>query len=142
MSEKRFFPFRAFNSRERRRLAIWCCFGFALCCLVACGTAEPPPTPTLSPLARTGQQVFARECGSCHSTSPDVVIVGPSLAGVASRADQRVPEQDGRTYLYTSILRPNAFVVAGFEQLMPENFGKTLTGEEVDAVVAYLQTLE
>ena len=29
-------------------------------------------------------------CTTCHSLEPDVVIVGPSLAGVASRAGSRV----------------------------------------------------
>jgi hypothetical protein len=32
--------------------------------------------------------------------------------------------------------------VDGFDNLMPENLGKKLTGEELDAVVAYLMTLK
>lgn len=63
-------------------------------------------------------------------------------AGVASRAHERVPGQDAHTYLLTSIMRPTAFVVAGYDTLMPETFGKTLSGEEIDSVVAYLMTLE
>lgn len=112
--------------------------------LAACGSAaaDAPPTPTLSPEAQLGQQVFSRECGSCHSLSPGAIIVGPSMAGIASRADERVPNQDAHTYLLTSVLNPEAYVVDGFVSQMPANFGKSLTGEELDAVVAFLLTLE
>lgn len=108
--------------------------------LAGCGGAETavPPTPTLSPQAIQGQQVFTRECGSCHSFSPDTIIVGPSLAGVASRAGNRVAGQDAQTYLLTSILRPGDYLVEGFDNLMPGTFGKQLTGENIDALVAYL----
>ena len=108
--------------------------------LVGCGGGETavPATPTLSPQAVQGQQIFTRECGSCHSFSPDTIIVGPSLAGVASRAGNRVAGQDAQTYLLTSILRPGDYLVEGFDNLMPGTFGKQLTGENIDALVAYL----
>ncbi|MBE7531629.1 MAG: cytochrome c [Chloroflexi bacterium] len=86
--------------------------------------------------------MFSQNCGSCHSTIPETVIVGPSLAGIASRAETRKPGQDGRTYLYTAILQPGDFLVDGYSDLMPATFGKQLTGEDLDAVVAYLLTLE
>ena len=119
---------------------------FLLCLLflAACG-AQPDPTPlppTLSPQALQGKQVFSRDCGACHSTTPDTIIVGPSLAGVASRAANRVAGQDAYTYLLTSVMQPEAYLVEGFENLMPASLSKQLTGEELDAVIAYLQTLE
>lgn len=89
-----------------------------------------------------GKQVFTRDCGACHSTSPDTIIVGPSLAGVATRAETRVEGQDAYTYLLTSVMQPDAYLVEGYENLMPNNLSKQLTGEELDAVVAYLQTLK
>jgi len=112
--------------------------------LAACGggvEAAPSP-PTLSPQAQVGKQVFSRDCGACHSTSPDTIIVGPSLAGIANRAATRVPDQDAYTYLLTSIMQPDAYLVEGYENLMPNNLSKQLTGEELDAVIAYLQTLQ
>ena len=72
----------------------------------------------------------------------DTVIVGPTMAGIATRAETQNPKQDGRTYLYTAILKPGDFLVEGYEDLMPATFGKQLTGEELDAVVAYLMTFE
>jgi mono/diheme cytochrome c family protein len=112
--------------------------------LAACGNAQaaaPPPTPTLEPTAQVGKAVFVSDCGSCHSTAVDTVIVGPSLAGIAERAATRVDGWDARTYLYSSILQPGDYIVEGFEHVMPENFGKKLTGEEIDGLVAYLLTL-
>lgn len=112
--------------------------------LSACGSAEPPPpppTPTQSAQVALGEKVFTRECGRCHALSGDTMIVGPALTHIASRAGTQVPEQDAATYLLTSIVRPQAFVVEGFDaDLMPTTFGKTLTGEEIDALVAFLLT--
>ncbi len=113
--------------------------------LVACGgeaESAPPFLPTLSPQAQLGKQVFSRDCGACHSTSQDTIIVGPSLAGIASLAETRVDGQDAYTYLLTSVMQPEAYLVEGYENLMPASLSKQLTGEELDAVIAYLQTLK
>jgi mono/diheme cytochrome c family protein len=115
--------------------------------LTACGNSAEPETavPTSPPLTEEqarGRKVFETNCGACHSILADTVIVGPSLHGIAARADTQNPKQDGRTYLYTAILKPGDFLVDGYDNLMPATFGKQLTGEELDAVVAYLMTLE
>lgn len=89
-----------------------------------------------------GERLFTRHCSSCHSTSADTVIVGPSLAGLAERAETRVEGMDARTYIETSILAPGEYLVEGFRDLMPEGFGETLTPEELGALVDYLMTLE
>ena len=122
-----------------------CCLILLSGLMVACSEAEPTPepTPTLSTEQITGKQVFARECGSCHSVDDDTVIVGPAMGGIATRAGTRVPGQDTSTYLYNSILNPSDYVVDGFEDgLMPQTLAKQMTGEEMDAVIAYLLTLE
>ncbi len=106
------------------------------------GTAAPPPTPTLSPALAEGQRVFVAHCGACHSTAPDTVIVGPSLAGIAQRGGQRIDGLDARAYVYSSILQPGDFLVPGFDDLMPHDLGKKLTGEELDRVVEYVLNLE
>jgi cytochrome c551/c552 len=120
------------------------CLLLCLLFLIACGgnSEAPPPTPTLSPQAQLGKQVFSRDCGACHSTTPDTIIVGPSLADIASRAATRIEGQDAYTYLLTSVMQPDAYLVEGFENLMPASLSKQLTGEELDAVIAYLQTLD
>lgn len=82
-------------------------------------------------------------CRVCHSVEEGVVLVGPSLAGVATRAQTRVPGLSAEAYLRQSILDPNAYVVEGFaEGQMLTNLGEILTPGQVDDLVAYLLALE
>lgn len=119
------------------------CIG-TLLLLTACGSGEPTvaPTATLNPQASQGKQLFSQHCATCHATDPDTVILGPSLAGIARRAAGRVPDLTARAYVEESILQPGAYVVSGFDDAMPTNFGKRLSGEEMDALIAYLLTLD
>lgn len=97
---------------------------------------------TLTPVEKEGARLFSQYCSSCHATKPDTIVVGPSLAGVVERAEARVEGQDARTYLEASIRSPDAYVVEDFANLMPPTLGETLTDEEIDALIAYLFTLE
>ena len=99
-------------------------------------------TPTLTPIEQQGQAVYNLRCAQCHALTPDTVVIGPSLAGIAARAASRVPEYDTQTYLETSILIPEDYLVEGFANTMPTNFGKELTSDEFSALVAYLMTLK
>ena len=110
--------------------------------LSACaGNGQPADFPA-DPVVAEGQRIFKQNCSTCHSTKPGTIIVGPSLAGIATRAHTRVEGWDGREYIQTSIIKPSAYVVDGFTDLMPSNFGKSLSGEELDALITYLLTLE
>ena len=110
--------------------------------LAACSTLKPPATPTPSPQVAQGRKVFLEYCSRCHGTKSDTVIVGPSLAGIATRATTRRDGFDGPAYIRDSILNPGAFTVEGFsEGLMPEELKDQLTPGDLDAVVAYLLTL-
>ena len=115
-------------------------------CLLALGACQSPtvpePTPTPDPVVAQGRELFSRHCASCHAVEPDTVIVGPSLAGMAGQAGERIPGFEARAYLLQSIVQPGAYVVEGFDDSMPSNFGKRLTGEEIDALVAYLLTFD
>ncbi len=111
--------------------------------LVACGeTAVPTVTATVSAEIKLGQQVFTDNCAICHATTPDTVVRGPSLDGIATRANDRVPGQDARAYIFNSIMRPADYIVPDYDNIMPTTLSKTLTGEELDAVVAYLLTMQ
>ena len=43
---------------------------------------------------------------------------------------------------FIAILIPDDYLVDGFANTMPTNFGKELTSEELTSVVAYLMTLK
>jgi mono/diheme cytochrome c family protein len=94
------------------------------------------------PVINQGQNIFRQNCASCHSLTEGTVIVGPSLADIAGRAGTQVEGQTARDYIQFSILRPGDYIVDGYSDLMPTTFGTTLSGEELDALVAYLMTLE
>jgi nitric oxide reductase subunit C len=81
-------------------------------------------------------------CSTCHALQPDVVVVGPSLAGVASRAGMRVPGQSAEAYIRNSILHPGDFIVPGFPDAMAKNFGNVLTTDQINDLIAFLLTLK
>lgn len=113
--------------------------------LAACGQQS---TPSGDPIA--GETLFAQVtidsapgCASCHVTQADTVLVGPSLAGIANRAGERVPDQSAEEYLQNSILDPNLYVVEGFSAgLMYQKYKDVLKDEQVRDLVAYLSTLK
>jgi mono/diheme cytochrome c family protein len=112
--------------------------------LAACseGDDAAPPAPTLSTEAAFGKDLFTLHCAACHATSPDTVIVGPSMIGVRDRAEERVVGQSAEQYLLNSILRPGEYLVEGYEDNMPPDLAKRLSGEEMDAILAYIVTLD
>ena len=111
--------------------------------LAACSTtSDAPPTPTLDAVQLQGQGVYNLRCAQCHALTPDTVVIGPSLAGIASRAATRVEGYDAEAYLERSILVPYDYIVDGFTDTMPTNLSRELTSEELTAVVAYLMTLK
>jgi mono/diheme cytochrome c family protein len=115
----------------------------ALLSLAACTSAAPvEPTPTPDPMVVKGQQVFNSHCATCHALVPNTIIIGPSLAGVATRAETRVQGMTADEYIQMSILRPGDYVVEGFNNVMIANFAKDLTSEDMNALVVFLLTLK
>jgi cytochrome c len=83
-------------------------------------------------------------CSTCHNVDPGSgTLVGPSLSGVATRAETRVAGLSAAQYLRTSIVAPNSYVVEGFVPgLMTQTFEAALTPEQIEDLVAYLLTLK
>ena len=112
--------------------------------LAACGGSESASGDF------DGEELFAQSvlagnagCITCHSLEPDRVLVGPSLAGIATRADSRVPGLAAADYIRTSILEPASYVVDGYaEGQMRDVWADSLSTAEVDALIDYLLTLE
>lgn len=109
--------------------------------LVQSDLVQSDSVANLSAEEKLGAQVYTRNCAACHLLTPNDVKVGPSLHGIADNAATRVAGQDARTYIITSVLNPSSYVHDGFEDVMPKGLAKSLTSEELDAVVAYLLTL-
>jgi nitric oxide reductase subunit C len=123
---------------------------------IAPGAAGGAPTDK-DPIA-LGEVVFrtaSPACTACHSLLAGVNMAGPSLAGVATRAQQTIGSgtytgkaKDVDGYLRESITAPSAHIVVGGMystngvSFMPSTFGKDLTAEQVTQLVAYLKTFK
>src|SRR5215213_6524010 len=118
------------------------CILIAVTLLTACSSAPEEAVPTLNASEQQGQAVFKLRCAQCHALTPETTVIGPSLAGIAERAATRVKGYDAEAYIEHSILFPKDYLVEGFADTMPTNFGKELTSEELSSVVAYLMTLK
>ena len=81
-------------------------------------------------------------CVTCHSLEPDVVLVGPSHAGLANRAGSYVEGMGAEEYLRESIMDPDAHIVEGFTPgVMYQNYATELRAGDVNDLIAYLMTL-
>lgn len=80
-------------------------------------------------------------CNACHQSAATNQLA-PALEGVASRAAERHPPLSVEQYLYQSIVRPSAWVVEGYANVMPQNFGTRINERDLGDLLAYLLTLE
>jgi mono/diheme cytochrome c family protein len=112
--------------------------------LVAAGA----PTPDVPQAGGTGD-VLARSlfvskgCVACHTISEIPLArgnIGPNLSNLGHEAPTMKPGMDAKAYITESILQPDAFLVPGFQNLMP-SFRGQLTEDELDALVDYLSRL-
>lgn len=103
--------------------------------------AENMDDASLTPAER-GERIYQQQgCMPCHSldgTSP----IGPSFLGLAGSTRNFT---DGTSavaddnYLRMSIVNPAQQVVEGFLPVMPPQYAATLSAEEIDALVAFIQ---
>ena len=118
----------------------------------------PAPAAASNDPVALGEALFRQSppaCFTCHSVQENVVLVGPSLAGIGARATLTMATAEykgaARTveeYLRESILHPNAFVVsgptfsAGGQSIMPAIYDTMLKPDQIETLVAYLATLK
>jgi cytochrome c2 len=124
---------------------------------------QPAVTPTVNPdaagtdldvelpegdaaqgeLLFTGQVNGQFPCSACHSLQPDQTLVGPSMAGIATRAATRKDGYTAERYIHESIVLPEAYVVEGFAPgTMPPTFGAQMTKQQLADIIAFLMTQE
>jgi mono/diheme cytochrome c family protein len=117
--------------------------------LVAAGCGTPSSVGPDRGSDATGMELFNERvvgaspgCVTCHSLEPGVTLVGPSLAGIGERAEDRVPGVTAEEYLRQSIVSPDAFVVEGFATgSMQSNWENLLSQEQIDSLVLVLLDL-
>ena len=124
----------------------------ALVILTGCasggGEKAAPETPVpLIPPDATGEQLFnmmilgtQAGCGTCHSLD-GTTFLGPSLQGIGSVAQERVPGMSAEAYIRQSILDPAAYVLEGNEPgAMPPHYEDALSDAQIDALVEFLMS--
>jgi len=130
----------------KKNLALLFVFVFALVfVLTACGGGSGEPN---ADAAAAGEKLFKQTvigsqagCATCHSLDASLVIVGPSLNGIASRAGNTVSGLSAEEYLRQSIIDPDAHLVEGFPAgTMPQVWEDELTGDQIDQLIAFLMT--
>jgi len=87
-----------------------------------------------------GKAVFTSAgCGACHAFTPagSTAQVGPNLGNIA--ADAKKAGEDPAAFVKEAIVDPNKVVADGYQpDVMPGNFGDSLSAKEIDALVTYL----
>jgi caa(3)-type oxidase subunit IV len=86
-------------------------------------------------LVAEGKQLFSENCAMCHDGQSGV---GPPFSGMVDRADSRVRGESAQQYIHQSIVDPSAYVVAGYQDMMPKDFAQKFSNEQIDALVAYI----
>ena len=125
--------------------------------LSACGGGDEDEAAGAN--AANGQAMFeetmigstgAIGCVTCHSVDEGVQLVGPSLAGIATTAESMVNDsaytgeaKTAHEYLVEAIVKPDMYINDGFvEGSMYQLYGDQLSSEQIDDLVAYLETLK
>ncbi len=93
------------------------------------------------PMAQ-GRQVFNQNgCNACHVLADAGAVgqVGPTLNNIGAEAGAMVPGQAPEDYIHAAIVDPNKFVVEGYPaNVMPSNYGTTISEADLKALVDYL----
>src|SRR4029078_3768154 len=95
-------------------------------------------------LASAGEKVFngVGGCTGWHglgTRAPNLITDHAGQGPIGARCGTRKPGMDCKAYLYESLVKPGAFVVQGFEPIMPD-MSKQLADDQLWAVVAYLES--
>ena len=100
---------------------------------VAAYVASIAGVPGIQPPEFVPSEFFATNCGGCHTLSQagTTGTVGPNL--------DQVLQGQSPAQISQSITDPEAQIAAGFPSgVMPQNYGTTLTPEQLQQLVSYL----
>jgi cytochrome c2 len=93
-------------------------------------------------LAKLGEEVFQSPeagCLACHGLGREG-LRAPNLAGIGTRAAEREPGKSAEEYLREAFEDPCAYVVEGYDCIMPPTLIQTLGEAKITALIAFLQS--
>ncbi len=96
-------------------------------------------------LVQAGEQVYTGigGCTTCHglgTRAPNLLTEEGKTGPIGARCRVRVSGKTCKQYLYESLTQPGAFVVSGYEPIMPD-LTRTLSPPQIWALVAFLESL-
>jgi cytochrome c oxidase subunit 2 len=115
----------------RRVLAL--CVALAALGAIAC--EEPPAS---EPYARGRQLYRSLDCGRCHIIDGEGGRLAPDLSRIGTIAADREAGVSADDYIRESILSPGAYLVPGYNDVMPRGLARRLSQSDLDALVLYL----
>jgi mono/diheme cytochrome c family protein len=95
-------------------------------------------------LVAAGERVYngAGGCTACHglgTRAPNLLTDQAGQGPIGVRCGKRKPGMDCKAYLYESLTNPSAFVVPGFEPIMPD-MRRQLSNDQIWAAIAFLES--
>jgi mono/diheme cytochrome c family protein len=101
---------------------------------VASYVASVAGVPGIKPPVFAPPQFFATNCGGCH------ILAQAGTTGTTGPNLDEALQGMSATQISQSISDPNAVIAPGYQpNVMPQNFGQTLTPQQLQQLVAYLQ---
>jgi mono/diheme cytochrome c family protein len=96
-------------------------------------------------LVAAGESLFqgAGGCTACHglgTRAPNLRADEGGTGTIGARCGSRVAGENCEEYLWQSMIEPNAYVVAGYDPIMPD-IRRLLSEGQIWTLVAYLQSL-
>ncbi|HUL01734.1 MAG TPA: c-type cytochrome [Gemmatimonadales bacterium] len=102
------------------------------------------PNATPEQIAAAGEKVFSGVggCGACHglgTRAPNLLTDEKGTGQIGARCGKREPGKTCKQYLFESLDQPTAYVVSGYQPIMPR-ITKLVPPEQAWALVAYLES--
>ena len=99
---------------------------------------------TSEQLVAAGEKVFngIGGCPTCHglgTRAPNLLTDEKGTGPIGVRCAKREPDKSCKQYLYESLDNPTAYVVSGYQPIMPV-MTKQLSPEQVWSVIAFLES--
>ena len=103
------------------------------------------PNATPEQIAAAGEKVFGGVggCAACHglgTRAPNLLTDEKGTGQIGARCGKREPGKTCKQYLWESLDAPTAFVVPGYQPIMPR-ITKLVPADQAWALVAYLESL-
>lgn len=99
---------------------------------------------TAEQLVAAGEELYhgAGGCVACHglgTRAPNLLSDEGGTGLIGARCAAREPGKDCKTYLHEAMVEPGAYVVPGYQPIMPD-MSRTMSPAQIWAMIAFLQS--